>query len=215
MDSNLFIGQVNQYWTQCITVDASYGKSYDGDMTLETPDRRVVRTRRDVVDATSILLLEDGWDGVTHAEVARRSGYSKATVYTHWPTRLDLISAAIDQICNVAEHPPASGDLRADLRAALTDFATDLTEGHLDRLLAGVVERANSSEVVVALRTRLYETGTHSLRSILNTHLDPADVEPSLALLTGAVLVRVTYEGAQVTEALIDDLIDRVLGSVR
>jgi len=182
-------------------------------MTLETPDRRVVRTRRDVVDATATLLLEDGWDGVTHAEVARRSGYAKATIYTHWPTRLDLISAAIDQICDIADHPPASGDMRTDLRAALSDFATDLTDGHLDRLLAGVVERANTSDVIRALRTRLYETGTHSLRSILSTHLAPADVEPSLALLTGAVLVRVTYEGATATDALIDDLIDRVLGS--
>jgi len=180
-------------------------------MTMETPDRRVVRTRRDVVDATAALLINDGWDGVTHAEVARRSGYSKATIYTHWPTRLDLISDAIAQICDIADHPPATGNLRADLRAALTDFASDLADGHLDRLLAGVVERANTSNVIVALRTRLYETGTNSLRSILDTHLDPSDVEPSLALLTGAVLMRVTFEGVPMTEALIDDLIDRVL----
>jgi len=184
-------------------------------MTQEVPDRRVVRTRRDVVDATATVLLEDGWDGVTHAEVARRSGYSKATIYTHWPTRLDLISAAIEQICDIADHPPATGNLRADLRAALADFATDLSDGHLDRLLAGVVERANTSDVIVALRTRLYETGTAGLRSILQTHLNPADTEPALALLTGAVLVRVTFEGTLMTEALIDELIDRVLSSTQ
>lgn len=184
-------------------------------MTDEPTDPRVARTRRDVVGATASLLLEHGWDGVTHAEVARRSGYSKATVYTHWPARLDLVRSAIEQICDVAHHPPATGDLRADLRSSLLDFATDLSNGHLDRLLAGVVERASTSEVVGALRTRLHETGTAGLRAILEAHLRPTDVDPSLALLTGGVFVRVTFEGRTATEAFIDDLIDRVLSAAR
>ena len=181
--------------------------------TAEVLDPRVARTRRDVVAATSALLLEDGWDAVTHAAVARRAGYSKATVYAHWPTRLDLISASIDKICDEADHPAATGDLRADLRAALADFADDLTRGHLDRLLAGVVERANGSEVVGRLRTRLYETGTSGMRAILRSHVAQRDVEPALALLTGAVLVRVTFEGKPASIAVLDDLVDRVLAS--
>ncbi|MFJ3404797.1 TetR/AcrR family transcriptional regulator [Promicromonospora sp. NPDC090134] len=184
-------------------------------MTSETAalDPRIARTRRDVVAATSALLLDEGWDAVTHAAVARRAGYSKATVYTHWPTRLDLISASIEQICDEADHPAATGDLRADLRAGLADFADDLTHGHLDRLLAGVVERANDSEVVGRLRTRLYETGTSALRAVLESHVAQRDVEPALALLTGAVLVLVTFEGRPVGTAAIDDLVDRVLAS--
>lgn len=176
-------------------------------------DPRITRTRRDVVDATAALLLEAGWDGVTHAEVARRSGYSKATIYTHWPSRLDLVRSAIEQVCDVAHHPVATGDLVTDLRVSLRDFAADLSDGHLDRLLAGVIERADTSEVVRALRTRLYETGTSGLRALLEAHLDPADVEPSLAMLTGAVFVRVTFEGAPATEAFVDDLVERVLGA--
>jgi AcrR family transcriptional regulator len=182
-------------------------------MTDETIDPRVARTRRDVVDATAGVLLEGGWDAVTHAEIARRSGYSKATIYTHWPARLDLVRAAIEQICDAAHHPPATGNLRDDLSASLLDFASDLVDGHLDRLLAGVVERANTSDIVRSLRARLYETGTSGMRSILEAHLDPVHVEPSLALLTGAVFVRVTFEGLPATDAFTDDLIDRVLSA--
>lgn len=181
--------------------------------TAEVLDPRVARTRRDVVEATSMLLLEAGWDAVTHAEVARRAGFSKATVYAHWPTRLDLIRASIEQICDVADHPVPTGDLRADLRAALADFADDLTSRHLDRLLAGVVERARDNDVVGALRTRLYETGTSGMRAILAAHVAQRDVEPALALLTGAVLVLVTLEGRPATTAVLDDLIDRVLAT--
>lgn len=184
-------------------------------MTSDTAslDPRIARTRRDVVAATSSLLLEEGWDAVTHAAVARRAGYSKATVYAHWPTRLDLVRASIEQICDEADHPAATGDLRADLRAALADFADDLTRGHLDRLLAGVVERAADNEVVGRLRTRLYETGTSGMRAVLESHVAQRDVEPALALLTGAVLVLVTFEGKPVSTAGLDDLIDRVLAS--
>lgn len=182
---------------------------------IDTLDPRIARTRRDVVATTAALLVDEGWDAVSHAEIARRAGYSKATVYAHWPTRLDLIRDAIEQICDEAGHPPATGDLRADLRASLTDFATDLTEGHLDRLLAGVVERANQNPLVGELRARLYETGTRALREILAAHLHPDDVEASLALLTGAVLVHVTFEGRRASVAVIDDLIERVLASAR
>jgi len=176
-------------------------------------DPRVARTRRDVVDTAAELLLESGWDSVTHAEVARRASYSKATLYTHWPTPLDLIAAAIEQICSVDHHPVITGDLREDLRAALADLATDLTTGHLDRLVGGVVERANTSEVVRQLRGRLYTTGTSSIRQILEAHLSPPDIEPAITMLTGAVMVRVTFEGEVATEAFITDTIERVLGS--
>ena len=182
-------------------------------MSAEAIDPRVARTRRDVVDATAALLLDAGWDAVTHAEVARLAGYSKATLYTHWPTRLDLIAAAIDQICDTDHHSRPTGDLRADLRTALEDFARDLTDGNLDRLLAGVVERANTSAVVSRLRGRLYETGTSGLRAVLESHLAAGDVDPVLALLTGAVLVRVTFEGQPATADYVDDLIERVIGS--
>ncbi|WP_432497383.1 TetR/AcrR family transcriptional regulator [Kineococcus gypseus] len=185
-------------------------------------DPRIVRTHRDVVAATAELLVAGGWEAVTHAEVARRSGYSKATVYAHWPTRFDLVRASIERICDEAEHPEATGDLHADLRAALLDFAHDLSEGHLDRLLAGVVEHADPADrgdgrgrAVADLRSRLYETGTSALRAVLADHLGPEDVDAVLVLLTGGVLVHVTYAGRRATPAVVDDLVERVVGPRR
>jgi AcrR family transcriptional regulator len=176
-------------------------------------DPRVARTHRDVIDATTTLFLQEGWEAVTHAEVARRAGYSKATVYAHWPSRMDLVQATVEQICDVAEHPEPTGDLRADLIAGLTDFAADLSDGHLDRVLGGILERAGSDPVIDDLRRTLYAAGTRSMQAILRTHLKPNDVEPSLALLVGAVLVRVAFEGRAATQGFIEDLVDRVLSA--
>ena len=180
---------------------------------VDSIDPRVVRTRRDVVGATTALFLAEGWTAVTHAEVARRAGYSKATIYSHWPTRLDLVRASVEQICVAAKHPLPTGDLRTDLVRELVTFADALSRGHLDRVLGGILERAGSDPRVDELRKQLYEAGTRSLEAILQAHLPSAAVEPSLVLLAGAVLVKVAFEGSQATNGFIEDLIDRVLAS--
>lgn len=179
--------------------------------TTESTDPRVARTRRDVVDAATALFLAEGWNAVTHAEVARRAGYSKATVYTHWPSRLDLVRDSVVQICATAEHAPPTGDLRADLVRDLLDFANDLANGHLARVLGGVLERSGTEPAVAELRQLLWDEGTRSLEAILRSHLPRNAVAPSLALLTGGVLVRVGFEGKPASKAFIQDLVDRVL----
>ena len=182
-------------------------------MEADSVDPRVLRTRRDVVDAATALFLAEGWTAVTHAEVARRAGYAKATVYAHWPTRLDLVRASVGQICGAAEHPPPTGDLRADLVRELVDFAHDLSRGHLDRVIGGVLERAGTDPAVDELRQQLCDQGTGPMEAILRSHLPPEAVEPSVALLAGGVLVRVAIQALPATTAFIEDLVDRVLTS--
>ncbi|MBE1875552.1 TetR/AcrR family transcriptional regulator [Myceligenerans pegani] len=178
-----------------------------------TVDPRIVRTRRDVVDATTALLRAEGWGGVTHAEVARRAGYSKATVYAHWPTRLDLIEASVGQICSTSQHPEPTGDLRADLIAELTGLAEALTEGQLARIFGGILERAGSDPGVDEVRRQLVAEGSGPMAAILAAHLPPDAVDAALALLNGGVLFRIGFQALPADRAFITDLVDRVLAT--
>lgn len=173
----------------------------------------MARTKRDVITAGASLLLEAGWNAMTHAAVARRAGYSKATVYAHWPTTLDLMRDVCEQICAVTEDaaPPATGNLRDDLHSCLSRFSHTLTRGRFDLLLAGVVERGGRDEVARDLGNRLYEAGTSGLRRILDAHLESAEARLTLTLLVGAVVVRATYEGKAISDAFITDIINRTL----
>ncbi|MER0242894.1 TetR/AcrR family transcriptional regulator [Streptomyces sp. HSW2009] len=191
------------------------GRPVDGPVdgpTAGPVDPRVARTRRDVIRASATSLLEEGWGATTHAEVARRAGYSKATLYAHWPTSADLMRDAIALICEDATHPAASGDLRADLHTALGALALTLSDGRYDRLMAGVIERAADDEGARDLRDRLYASATTGIRTALTAHLAPEDVEPCLAMLVGAVLVRATYEGRAVTPEFLADIVERAVG---
>ncbi|MFR9726250.1 TetR-like C-terminal domain-containing protein [Streptomyces sp. MS19] len=116
-------------------------------------------------------------------------------------------------MCGTTEHPQPTGDLRADLIRGLLDFAGDLSEGHLTRVLGGVFERAGTDPAVDEMRQQLYAEGAHSLEAILGSHLPEEAVAPCVALLAGGVLVRVALQGAPATRDFIEDLVDRVLAS--
>jgi len=179
----------------------------------ELTDPRIARTRRDVITVAADVLLRQGWEHVSHAEVARQSGYSKATIYTHWPQRIDLVRDAVDRICDQSHHPDPTGDTRADLIGGLADFAADLSTGQLARVVGGVIERSGTDPVIDGLRARLYAAGTAGLRRILEGRLPAEELESLLALLTGAVFMRVTFAAEPADEAFVADLVDRVVPS--
>lgn len=69
-----------------------------------------------VLTAAREVLVDEGWEGVTVARVAERSGYARTTLYRHWPQRLDLLRDLIREEAAVAHSVPG-GELRADLVA--------------------------------------------------------------------------------------------------
>ena len=60
---------------------------------LKARARRQAQTRQRIVDATVALHEERGPVATTVAEVARRAGVSRLTVYNHFPTDGDLFAA--------------------------------------------------------------------------------------------------------------------------
>ena len=88
---------------------------------------KAAETRQRITEATLALHAEVGPARTTVAEVARRAGVQRLTVYNHFPEDRDLLAA-----CNahfLARHPPpdvapllALEDPAARLRAVLTAF---------------------------------------------------------------------------------------------
>ncbi|WP_299049931.1 TetR/AcrR family transcriptional regulator [uncultured Nocardioides sp.] len=73
-----------------------------------------------ILDATLDLLAQVGYDDLTTAEVARRAGAGKATIYRRWPSKADLVVAAVGRMGGdepTLDHLPDTGTLRGDLAA--------------------------------------------------------------------------------------------------
>ena len=62
----------------------------------KAPDRRVERTRRTLLDALRSLLMERGYERLTIQNILDRAGIGRATFYTHYESKDDLLAASID-----------------------------------------------------------------------------------------------------------------------
>ncbi len=177
-------------------------------------DPRVRRTRSDVRRAAGRLLLTAGLDGVSHSRVAAEAGYSRATIYSHWPRQIDLILEAFRHFGHIPHHEP-TGDLRRDLRAELAAFRDVLVDRGLGRALATVADRAGSDPDVAELRDTIVDDGTRVIRAILDHHLPPGRVAAASAMLVGTIFYLATMTDDPVTDAFLDAVVDQATAAIR
>ena len=178
--------------------------------TSPAPDPRVVRTRNDVLQAALHVLLDEGSEAVTHQHVAQVAGYSKATVYAHWRTRIDLLRGAFTHLVDVRHHEP-TGDLRTDLVQELISFRTAMEEHRLDRALGVLVDLTASHPELVDVRERLVTEGERTVRQLLAPVLHGAELEAATLMLCGAVLHSAMLHGRLPADDLIEASVDLTL----
>ncbi|MCY7342004.1 MAG: TetR/AcrR family transcriptional regulator [Pseudonocardia sp.] len=176
-------------------------------------DPRARRTRESVLRASRELLLEGGLDVITHAQVATRAQVGRRTMYRHWPSRHDLLHDTLAGASFPTIRP--TGDLRADVRTHLEQLRDALVHGPLAVIVLALGERSASDPDIASLRARLVEAGCAPLRELLGASRQPGApaVDTLIAELEGPLFYTVCIQGRVPDEALIDDLVDRVLAS--
>jgi AcrR family transcriptional regulator len=174
-------------------------------------DARVARTRTDVARAAFSVLTSEGSDAVTHARVAEVAGYSKTTLYAHWPSRFDLIALALDAVGDIPHHP-RSGDLRVDLIGELRIFRDAVVNYQLDRVLAGMAQWA-SVEEMRAIRDKINTEGQRPLRTMLEERFDGVELEAVVPMLAGVVACPSIMFGTPPEDDVIAAAVDLVLRS--
>ena len=178
-------------------------------------DPRVARTRVDVPRAAYRILVDEGADAVTHTHVAQAAGYSKATLYTHWPTRADLLHATLSLMTDV-DHAPVSGDPRADLIGQMSGFRAMIDEHATHRALGAMAELGAAAPELAELRDRVAAEGERVMRDVLAGVTDGRELEAAALMLNGAVLYAAMLHGGppdDETIATIVDVLLRGLGS--
>jgi len=172
-------------------------------------DARVSRTRADVARAALEVLTTDGSDAVTHARVAEIAGYSKTTLYTHWPARIDLIAMAIESLGDMPHHE-RTGVLRDDLIGELKVFRAGVLEMRLDRVLSGMAEWA-SVEQMARIRNKVNTDGQHQMYEMLGEIFSGAALDAAVSMLTGVVACPAIMFGNVPDDAVIEAAVDVVL----
>ena len=176
-------------------------------------DARVARTRTDVSRAALQVLTTEGADALTHAHVAEIAGYSKTTLYTHWPARVELLVLALDALGEFPHQKP-TGDLRADLIGELHIFRQAVTDFRLDQILSVMAQWA-SVEEMARIRDRINTDGQRPIRGMLGQVLSGPELEAAVSMLSGVVACPTLMFGTLPDDDVIASAVDLVLRGVR
>jgi AcrR family transcriptional regulator len=181
------------------------------------PDPRIERTRRVVLDAALALLIERGYGEVTIEAVAAESGVAKSTIYRHWPSRLELINDAFQELKPTLP-VPTEGDVRARLVAVLENLARNVAASRWSACLPALIDAAERDPTARELNNRLARTGRESLSGLLAEGVRsgelPADLDTELMAeaLAGPIILRRLMSADPLRPEQVRHLVDQVLG---
>ena len=155
---------------------------------------RSARVVASVLRTTLEVLGQQGYAGLRIEDVAARAGVNKTTIYRRWPTRPELVAAALDSLAT----PPiavVTGRIECDLHAtfmtATTLRATPAGRGVVRAL---ITERGDPEvdRVVAELRERHRAPARRVLEHARRRGDIPkrADIELLLDILTGTIYGR-------------------------
>jgi AcrR family transcriptional regulator len=125
-----------------------------------------------IVEAT-LGLLADG-ERLTYDALARRAGVSRQTLYTHFPTRAELLVATADHARTAAGADAATQEIydartAVDALRALVAFHVAFVPRVLPAYIAVERERSVDPEVDAAFRAR--SAGRHRVARLVATRL--------------------------------------------
>ncbi len=116
-----------------------------------TQDERSAETRRRLLDAAIVCLIERGYANTTTSEIAERAGLSRGAQLYHFPRKEELLASAVERLIHLrlAEIREKVSQItnREDRRAAAVDLLWEMCSGRLTSAW---------TELVVASRTDGY-----------------------------------------------------------
>ena len=151
--------------------------------------RRGSRLEAAILDAAWDELAEAGYAALTMERVAARAKTSRAVLYRRWPSRPELVVAALRRHTDFTS--PAmfdTGTLRGDVLALLRHMSARVGEiaGALSFLIAASFEEAGLTPAVLRERAVAGEPGTMQVildRAAARGEIGPGRLSPRIASL--------------------------------
>jgi AcrR family transcriptional regulator len=173
-----------------------------------------------VLEATLVLLAEDGFARLSIEAVAQRAGVHKPAVYRRWPSKIDLVVAAVRSRTPPAEDP-ATGNIRDDLIRLIRDAARNAQRNpHARAGLRLMAEAATDPDLASAVRSRIVGERRAITRSVLERGIATGDLRADLELdlavdaLFGPLHSRVLVTHRPFTGADAEQLVDLLLAGI-
>jgi AcrR family transcriptional regulator len=178
-------------------------------------DPRATRSREAMLVAARELLAGEGPGAVTHQRVAQQAGVGRATAYRHWPRAeqllLDAMGGADLSLFKDPETP-----VRPWLRRQLRQMADELSVPAVAAVAVTLAQSAMWDPEIA----HQHDESTRTIAERIQAAIELAVADGELAtdagaadlpaMLVGPIVYRTTMQRGEVSDALIDRLIDGV-----
>lgn len=176
---------------------------------------RAARVVENVLRATVDELAAKGYGGLRVEDVAKRSGVNKTTIYRRWPTKPDLVIAAMREAFHV-ETWPDTGNLRGDVAAMIED-ATAFGASPVGRGLMRLIQFERATPEVDRITRTLRSQTMKARAQVVQRAIDRGELpfgtsaELVSSLLFAPILTRVLNFGETVDDRFVKGVIEVVL----
>jgi len=175
-----------------------------------------------ILSATLDMLGEEGYRGLTIAEVAIRAGVHKPAVYRRWSNKLELAVAAIQLLVPTIDDPD-TGDVHTDLVQMLVDVTGSAQErGRITTGFRLQADMANEPALAAAVDERIVAPRRAVTAAILERGIRAGqlrrgiDVEMALDMLFAPVTRKAFRSGEmRVSRREATRIVDQLLDGLR
>jgi len=171
---------------------------------------------REILRAALTELALFDYGGLTIEDVARRAGVNKTTVYRKWPTKSELVRAALHSVFELFTVSPSAGDLRSDLRRIAKQLVAfiESSEGKsLLRLRMLQHPEPELAEIARQLRVQKAKEMTALVETSIARGEMAQGVNATLLLdmLWGALVVKLVFNMEPIQPSTLEDILDLLI----
>jgi AcrR family transcriptional regulator len=181
------------------------------------PRRRGEELYAAIFEATLAELAEVGYSRLAMERIAARAGASKMSLYKRWPSRRELVIAALRHQDREPEPAPDTGNLRDDVLTFLRRAAA-LLDGVLGEAVRGLMaETLMDPGRTASARADAFSARDRLMRDILDRAAARGEIRPAAvtAQLIGLAPALVDHyfliHGAPIPDDLLTGIVDNIL----
>ncbi|HYQ66401.1 TetR/AcrR family transcriptional regulator [Actinophytocola sp.] len=178
-------------------------------------DPRATRSREAMLVAARELLVSEGPGAITHQRVAQQAGVGRATAYRHWPRAEQLLLDAMGGTDLPLFRDPEA-PVRPWLRRQLRQLADELAVPAVAAVAVTLAQSAMWDPEIAHQQDESTRTIAERIHAAIELAVEGGELATTAgaadvaALLVGPIVYRTAMQRGDVSDALIDRLVDSV-----
>lgn len=170
----------------------------------------------ELLAVTLDLLQRNGYEGFTVDQVVAEARASKSTVYRRWPTKAELVLAAVIEGMKDTAVAPETGSLRTDL-LKIGDKITAEVREHAATMRAVLTETTRNPALNEAMQRQIFDQRKKLINQVLQQAVERGEISPEAInddlwdLLPGYLVFRAVIQNRPPTRRTVVALVDDVI----